>query len=138
MSSQEQAILSLLSHLALSCDGAVLGVALAYAAVRSVLKFTSNSSALHKLREAPTVKVSGLRSILSNDNDNSQTSNQSQPSDGKILIVRGSVEAKSTIDGNWKSLRPNVLVSQESGDKGVILQRTQTVSFLCEISIRLW
>lgn len=40
------------------------------------------------------------------------------------------MEAKSAIDGTWKSLRPNnnsVLVAHESGDKGVIVQRTQTV-----------
>ncbi|PON35686.1 Mitochondrial ubiquitin ligase activator of NFKB [Parasponia andersonii] len=124
-SSQEQALLSLLSHLALSCDGAVLGVALAYAAIRSVIKFTSSSSALHKLRRSPSVKVSDLRSILAVDDPQSSDESQPQP-DGKILIVRGTVEAKSAIDGNWKSLRPNVLVSKESGDKAVVLQRTQT------------
>ncbi|KAL5583647.1 hypothetical protein UlMin_016089 [Ulmus minor] len=124
MSSHEQALVSLLSQLALSFDGAVLGVALAYAAVRSVLKFTSTSSALRKLKKAPSVKVSDLRSILAVEN--SENSNDSEPSDGSLVIVRGTVEAKSAIDGNWKSLKPNVLVSQESGDKGVIVQRTQT------------
>ena len=42
-------------------------------------------------------------------------------------IVR---EAKSAVDGNWKSLRPNVLVSHESGDRAVIIQRTQSVCAL--------
>ncbi|KAF4368218.1 E3 ubiquitin-protein ligase SPL2 [Cannabis sativa] len=124
MSSQEQALLSLLSHLAFSGDGAVLGLALAYAAVRSILKYRTTSSALKKLRKAPSVKVSDLRSVMAIDN--SDTSNESQSSDGKILIVRGTVEAKSVIDGSWKSLRPSVLVSQESGEKAVIIQRTQT------------
>uniref|UniRef100_A0A803QQW7 RING-type E3 ubiquitin transferase n=1 Tax=Cannabis sativa TaxID=3483 RepID=A0A803QQW7_CANSA len=128
MSSQEQALLSLLSHLAFSGDGAVLGLALAYAAVRSILKYRTTSSALKKLRKAPSVKVSDLRSVMAIDN--SDTSNESQSSDGKILIVRGTVEAKSVIDGSWKSLRPSVLVSQESGEKAVIIQRTQTVPFV--------
>lgn len=118
-------MVSLLSQLALSFDGAVLGVALAYAAVRSVLKYTSTSSALCKLRKAPSVKVSDLRSILAAD-ASSEGSNESRPSDGKLVIVRGTVEAKSVIDGSWKSLRPNVMVSQESGDKAVVIQRTQT------------
>lgn len=122
MSSDDQDLVSLLSQLALSLDGAVLGVALAYAAARSIFKFTSNSSALRKLRKAPSVNVSDLRSILAVDE--SESSSESKPSDGNLLIVRGTVEAKSAIDGNWKN---HVLVSQESGDKAVIIQRTQTV-----------
>jgi len=121
MSSHEQALVSLFSQLALSFDGAVLGLALAYAAVRSVLKFTANSAALGKLRAAPSLSVSDLRSLLeSSDGD----------ADGcKLIIVRGTVEAKSAVDSSWKSLRPGVLVSRESGDRAVIVQRTQTVIF---------
>ena len=126
MSSNEQAVVSLLSQLALSFDGAVLGVALAYAAVRSILKFTSTSSALGKLRKAPSVGVADLRLILAADGS-SDGSNESRPSDGKLVIVRGTVDAKSAMEGSWKGLRSNVLVSQESGDKAVIIQRTQTV-----------
>lgn len=117
--------MSLLSQLALSFDGAVLGVALAIAAVRSILKFTSTSSALGKLRKAPSVGVSDLRLILA-ANGSSDGSNESRPSDGKLVIVRGIVDAKSAMEGSWKGLRSNVLVSQESGDKAVIIQRTQT------------
>ncbi|KAH7547082.1 hypothetical protein FEM48_Zijuj01G0269400 [Ziziphus jujuba var. spinosa] len=121
MSANEQA-LSLLGQLAFSFDGAVLGVALAYVAVRSVLKYTSTSSALRKLRKAPSVSVSDLRTVLNAP----ETSNESQSSDGKLLIVRGTVEAKSAIELNWKCLKPNVLVSQESGDRAVLIERTQT------------
>ncbi|XP_061342883.1 E3 ubiquitin-protein ligase SPL2 [Gastrolobium bilobum] len=122
MSSQEQALVSLLSQLALSCDGAVLGLALAYAAVRSLLKFTATSAALGKLRHAPSLSVSDLRSLLSESTSDADGNSD----DGTIVIVRGTVDAKSAVDGSWKTLRPGVLVSRESGDKGVVLQRTQT------------
>ncbi|KAF2323622.1 hypothetical protein GH714_036362 [Hevea brasiliensis] len=125
MSSHEQALASLVSQLALSFDGAILGVALAYAAVRSFLKFTSNSKALRKIRKAPTLRVSDLRSILDlpQPSDENQNQNLDQDQNQKLVIVRGQVEAKSAIDGNWRS---NVLVAHESGDKAVIVQRIQT------------
>ncbi|KAF3452032.1 hypothetical protein FNV43_RR08128 [Rhamnella rubrinervis] len=116
-SSQERAIVSLLSEVALSFDGAFLGVALAFAAVRTVFKYVSNSAALCKVREAPYVTVSDLRSILESEN-----SNESQPSNGKLVIVRGTVET----EGSWNSLKTNVLVSQESGHRAVVIQRTLT------------
>ncbi|KAK9281647.1 hypothetical protein L1049_004550 [Liquidambar formosana] len=120
MSSREQAAAAILAQVALAADGAVLGLALAYIAVRSFLKFASTSSALRKIDDAPSVRVSDLRSLLSSSTD------EAEPSDGKLVIVRGNVDMKSAVDGNWKSLRPNVLVSHESGEKGVVLQRTQT------------
>lgn len=122
MSSQEQALVSLLSQLALSFDGAVLGFAVAYVAVRSIRKFTLTSAALRKITAAPSVSVSDLRSLLTETDENSD--------EGKIVIVRGTVDAKNVVDGSWKALWPGVLVSSESGDKGVVLQRTQTVTVL--------
>ncbi|CAJ1950769.1 unnamed protein product [Sphenostylis stenocarpa] len=122
MSHQEQALVSLLSQLALSFDGAVLGFALAYAALRTLFKFSATSTALRKLRRAPYLSVSDLRSLLA-DTPSEADSNSDG---GTIVIVRGTVDAKSAVDGSWKTLRPGVLVSRESGDKGVILQRTQT------------
>lgn len=138
MSSPEQALASLVSHLALSLDGAVLGVALAYAAVRSFFKFTANSAALRKIRSAPQLRVSDLRSLLPVSSED-----QSQPSDSDpsstLVIVRGTVEAKSAVDGSWKGLRHNnVLVSQESGDKAVVIQRTQTVCLCRNINLYEW
>ncbi|KAL0009824.1 hypothetical protein SO802_004932 [Lithocarpus litseifolius] len=130
MSSPEQALASLLSQLALSFDGAVLGIALAYAAVRSLLKFSATSSSLNKILKAPSVvHVSDLRSILAVHDD--RDSSSSQPSDHhhhhqKLVVLRGTVEAKSTVDSSWKTFKPNVLLSQESGDKAVVVQRTQT------------
>lgn len=123
MSSHEQALVSLFSQLALSFDGAVLGLALAYAAVRSVIKFTANSAALGKVRAAPSLSVSDLRSLLESPDA------EGNSGDCKLVIVRGTVEAKSTVDNSWKSFRPSVLVSRESGDKAVVVQRTQTVFF---------
>lgn len=125
MSSREQAMVSLLSELAFSFDGAFLGVALACAAVRSVLSYASTSKALRKVTEAPSVTVSDLRSILADDGY--ETPNESQPSHGKLVIVRGTVAAKSAIEGCSQGFKTNVLVSQESGDRAVAIQRTVTV-----------
>ncbi|RYQ88718.1 hypothetical protein Ahy_B09g095750 isoform C [Arachis hypogaea] len=118
MSSHDQVLASLLSQIVLSFDGAVLGLALAYAAIRSIRNFTTNSASLRKLRRAPSVSVSDLRSLLSDSDGNSD--------DGGIVVVRGTVEPKAAVDGSWKSLRPSLLVSRESGDKAVVLQITQT------------
>ncbi|KAK4267205.1 hypothetical protein QN277_024018 [Acacia crassicarpa] len=123
MTSHEQALVSLFSQLALSFDGAVLGLALAYTAVRSVLKLTANSAALDKLCAAPNLSVSDLRSLL----DSSDSDGNSQ---NKLVIVRGTVEAKSSVESGWKSLRPGVLVSNESGDSAVAIERSQTVPFV--------
>ncbi|THG06432.1 hypothetical protein TEA_000722 [Camellia sinensis var. sinensis] len=128
MSVHEQAAAAILSQIALAADGAVLGITLAYIAVRSILKFTAASSALRKIRDAPSLRVSDLRSVLSQSEGSDSSSNDSEG--GKLVIVRGVVEAKSVVDGNWKSLRSNVLVSHESGEKGVILHRIQTVPFI--------
>lgn len=123
MSINEQTVAAILSQVALAADGAFLGVALAYVAVRSLIRFTDASSALKKIKDSPSVRISDLRSVLS-PSEGSDSSTGSE--EGKLVIVRGLVEAKSAVDGNWKSLRQNVLVSHESGDRGVIIRRTQT------------
>ncbi|KAE9468020.1 hypothetical protein C3L33_00124, partial [Rhododendron williamsianum] len=122
MSIHEQTAAAILAQGALAADGVFLGLALAYVAVRSIIKFTDASSALRKVKDSPSVRVSDLRSVLS-PSDGSDSSSE----EGKLVIVRGFVEAKSAVDGNWKHLRPNVLVSHESGDRGVIIRRTQTI-----------
>ncbi|CAN1218459.1 E3 ubiquitin-protein ligase SPL2 [Linum perenne] len=135
MSSHEQALVAIVSQLALSFDGAGLGLALAYVAVRSFLKFAARSKALKKVRSAPVLTVSDLRSLLDappSPSDQEQNSELDRggttcASTQKLVIVRGQVEAKSVIEDFWKnSLRPTSLVSHESGDKAVIIQRTQT------------
>lgn len=89
-------------------------------AVRSILSYTSSSSAFNKIKHAPSLRVSDLRSILPNSDHDS--------GDRKLVVVRGYVEAKAAVDGDWKNLRSNhALVSPQSGDKAVVLLRTQTV-----------
>ncbi|KAI8002716.1 E3 ubiquitin-protein ligase SPL2 [Camellia lanceoleosa] len=124
MSVHEQAAAAILSQIALAVDGAVLGITLAYIAFWSILKFTAASSTLCKIRDAPSLRVSDLRSVLSQSEGSDSSSNDLEG--GKLVIVHGVVEAKSVVDGNWKNLRSNVLVSHESGEKGVILHRIQT------------
>ncbi|KAJ8441122.1 hypothetical protein Cgig2_006951 [Carnegiea gigantea] len=106
---------AIVTQLALAADGAVVGVALAYIAVRSFFKVVATSSALRRISEAPSFNVSDLRSILS-DADDGET---------KLVIVRGTVESKSAVNGSWKSLWPDVLVSRHSGDKAVVIHRSQ-------------
>ncbi|KAF9689976.1 hypothetical protein SADUNF_Sadunf01G0148100 [Salix dunnii] len=124
--SHEQALAALLSQLALSFDGAILGAALAYAAVRSILNYTANSKSLAKVSKAPTLSVSDLRSLLQNHDQDRQDHEHN------LVIVRGLVEAKSAVDWTWKkSFRPpNVLLSHDSAYAAVILQKTQTVPFV--------
>ncbi|KAI6691412.1 hypothetical protein NL676_028240 [Syzygium grande] len=127
MSSHELAAVSLLSNIALSIDGAaVLGLTLAYAAVRTIVKFTSSSSALRKLQDVPSFLASDLRSVL----DVEGGSDSSSRSEREVfVIVRGTVMAKWPIEeGQCGSLRQNVLYSHISGDRpAVIIQRTQTI-----------
>ncbi|KAI3814906.1 hypothetical protein L1987_14553 [Smallanthus sonchifolius] len=122
MSVHDQAAVAVLSQVALAADGAVLGLALAYIAVRSIFKFKTTSSALNKVKKAPSVSVSDLRSVISNPSD--QDTDTTTSCDEKLVIIRGVVETKSVVNGNWK--KQNVLVSHESNEKAVILQRTQT------------
>ncbi|KAJ4952925.1 hypothetical protein NE237_029757 [Protea cynaroides] len=131
MSSHDRAAAAVFAQIALAADGAVVGLVLAYVAIQSFIKFSSTSSALRKIRRAPDVRVSDLRFLLSspddnNDNSNTTNAHESEATGGKLLVVRGLVEAKSMVEGNWRNLRPNVLVSHESGERGVVLQRTQT------------
>lgn len=116
-----EAAAALLSKIAQAADGAVIGGAvLASVAVLSILDFASYSSALRKIKDAPSIRVSDLRSILSvSDHDSG---------DRKLVVVRGYVKAKSAVEGIWKTLGPSrAIVSPHSGDKAVILLRTQTV-----------
>nr|GMC53871.1 E3 ubiquitin-protein ligase SPL2 [Ipomoea batatas] len=113
MSAPDQAAAVVLSQLVMAADGTMIGLALAFIAVRSVIMFKATNSALYQIKEAPYVRVSDLRSVVSEHGD----SNQSD--DGKLVIVRGTVEAKSVVAND-------VLVAHDSGEKDVIVQRSQT------------
>ncbi|KAK6125022.1 hypothetical protein DH2020_016272 [Rehmannia glutinosa] len=134
MSLHNRATAAVLAQLMMTADGALFGLGVAYVAYCSIRKYTATSSAVRKIRQAPSVELSDLRSVLSDGDDSSSShkddgdASSSNFEGGKLMIVRGIVEVKSAAEkGNWKSLRgTNLVVSQESGEKGVILQRSQT------------
>ncbi|XP_022857877.1 E3 ubiquitin-protein ligase SPL2-like isoform X2 [Olea europaea var. sylvestris] len=126
---------TILSQLLFAANSAMLGIGLAYVAIRSIFKFTASTSALRKIDKSPSVQPFDLRSLLANRDSNSnicnsESKNQSNGDGGKLIIVRGGMEAKSTVERQAMILggdTSNVLVYQESGESGVILQRTQTL-----------
>ncbi|XP_021720459.1 E3 ubiquitin-protein ligase SPL2-like [Chenopodium quinoa] len=119
MSAGDQAAAAIAAQLLLAGDGACLGLALGYVAVRSLTKFAATSSAFRKIREAPSVQVSDLRYLIKDDSDEGERNSE------VLVVVRGLVASKSAVNGSWKSFWPDVLVSHESGDRGVVLQRSQ-------------
>ncbi|KAJ4882036.1 E3 Ubiquitin ligase family protein [Raphanus sativus] len=124
MSSADRAVLSLLTDIFLSFDGAILGVTLAFGAVHAASKYASTSAALSKIKDAPEVSVSDLRSLIPPSDDESSHVNQ------RVVVVRGAVEPKVTGDGSHKNNNNNnVLISQETGEKALIIHRTQTYMY---------
>ncbi|KZV46224.1 mitochondrial ubiquitin ligase activator of NFKB 1 [Dorcoceras hygrometricum] len=134
MSARDRAVATVLLQLSLTADGAFLGVGLAYVAFRCIRKFFVTSSAIRKIHQLPYSHISDLRSLCSDDkipvNSSQNCESQSNSQDGgNIVIVRGIVEAQSAVNGQWTNLRGygnDVIVSHESGEKGVILEQTQT------------
>uniref|UniRef100_A0A803KR23 RING-type E3 ubiquitin transferase n=1 Tax=Chenopodium quinoa TaxID=63459 RepID=A0A803KR23_CHEQI len=124
MSAGDQAAAAIAAQLLLAGDGACLGLALGYVAVRSLTKFAATSSAFRKIREAPSVQVSDLRYLIKDDSDEGERNSE------VLVVVRGLVASKSAVNGSWKSFWPDVLVSHESGDRGVVLQRSQKIPFV--------
>ncbi|AAD25789.1 Contains similarity to gb/U45880 X-linked inhibitor of apotosis protein from Homo sapiens and contains PF/00097 Zinc finger C3HC4 (Ring finger) domain [Arabidopsis thaliana] len=124
MSSPERALLNLLTDIALSFDGAILGLTLAVSAVGSALKYASTNAALKKIKDAPEVSISDLRSLLPASEDKSETNDNRKSNDQRIVVVRGVVKPKISGDEGYKN--NNVLISPETGDKALIIQRTQT------------
>ncbi|XP_068659497.1 E3 ubiquitin-protein ligase SPL2 isoform X3 [Aristolochia californica] len=121
MSSYDQAVAATLTQIALAYDGAFVGMTLAIAAIKTILKYRSSSSALARIRRAPSVSISGLRSLVPSSPDEN-----SSAIDENLVIVRGQVQPKSAVDGKWMGFRDKVLVSEETGERAVIVQRTQT------------
>ncbi|XP_073018237.1 E3 ubiquitin-protein ligase SPL2-like isoform X2 [Primulina eburnea] len=134
MSAHDRVVATVLAQLSLTADCAFLGVGLVYVAFRSIRKFLLTSSAIHKIRQLPYSQISDLRSLCSDDkfsvnySQNSENHSNSEEG-GNIVIVRGIVEAQSAVKGQWTNLRGyanDVIVSRESGEKGVVLEQTQT------------
>ena len=126
MSSPDRAVLSLLADIFLSFDGAILGVTLAFGAARAASKYASTSAALNKIKDAPEVSVSDLRSLIPPSDDESSHANQ------RVVVVLGTVEPKVTGDGSHKNNNDSALTSQETGEKALIIHRTQTVRLYIE------
>lgn len=127
MSLPDRAVLSLLADIFLSFDGAILGVTLAFGAVRAASKYASASAALNKIKDSPEVSVSDLRSLIP------PSDGESSPGNQRVVVVRGTVEPKVTGDGSHKNNNDNnVLISQETGEKALIIHRTQTVRLYIE------
>ncbi|KAL2926867.1 E3 ubiquitin-protein ligase SPL2 [Bienertia sinuspersici] len=124
MSAGDQAVAAITAQMALAGDGALLGLALAYVAFRSLTKFAATSSARRKILDAPSVHVSDLRSLIKDETDGGD-GNEGERISKVLVVVRGSVEPKSVVNGSWKSLWPDVIVSNNSGDRGVVIQRSQ-------------
>ncbi|XP_050381191.1 E3 ubiquitin-protein ligase SPL2 [Argentina anserina] len=125
MSSNDQTLSSLLSDLLFSLDGAVFGAITAAASINSFLSYKSTSSAVRKIREAPSVKVSDLRFLIPD---------VSQPSDAaKLVVLRGCVQAKPGADAIFKSLKSSAIVNPETSEKtfidAVIVERTQRLIY---------
>ncbi|KAL3632882.1 hypothetical protein CASFOL_025866 [Castilleja foliolosa] len=128
MSMHDRATAAMLAQLAMAADGAVFGLGVAYLAYRSIRKYTATSFALGKIRQAPSVEPSDLRSVLSDKlNQEDGEASTSTADCTTLIVVRGAVEVKSAADLNWNGLRgANVVMSRGSGEEGVIVQQTQT------------
>ncbi|KAG9458106.1 hypothetical protein H6P81_002614 [Aristolochia fimbriata] len=120
MSSDDQAVVATFAQFALAYDGAFLGMTLAIAAIKTILKYRRSCSAAAKIRRAPSVSVSGLRSLAPSspeDDSSGRTEN--------LVIVRGQVRPKTAVDRKWMGFKDKVFVS-ENGERAVIVERTQT------------
>ncbi|KAF6146593.1 hypothetical protein GIB67_008879 [Kingdonia uniflora] len=105
---------SILSQLTKSTDGALIGIGFAYIAVQSWRNFNSTTSALRQISQTPEIPISDLRSILS-DGEKSY--------EGKMVFVRGIVEAKSTIEAS-NMMRSDVIIAPNSGELALVLERS--------------
>uniref|UniRef100_A0A1D1Z1F6 RING-type E3 ubiquitin transferase n=1 Tax=Anthurium amnicola TaxID=1678845 RepID=A0A1D1Z1F6_9ARAE len=121
MSSRDQTAATVVATVATAFDGAIAGLTLAFVAAKSWAKYLRSSSSLAKVRSAPSAHISDLRSILSSDEDPA-AAGPSSPAGEKLVVVRGEVQTR------WPagSKSNGALVSQGSGERAVIVQRTST------------
>lgn len=132
MSSFDQALSSTLLQLFRAYDGAFLGVGLALLAGKTLFDYRSNSAALDKVLAAPSVSPSDLRAILPKDDDGG--GERSWP----LVVVRGHVHPKSSLDTKWFGGRAAPLLSTNSGFKAVFVEHSQSVIFLSTEMLTKW
>ncbi|KAK9101521.1 hypothetical protein Scep_024951 [Stephania cephalantha] len=129
MSSNDRT-LDLISRIAFASDGLVSGLALAYLAVETWRKYIFTSSALRRVRRAQPVQISDLRSILASSDSDDEHKSVSDSTPPNLVVVRGLVKPRSSVDGNSMNSKSGVLTSINSDEPAVVLQKSQTVPFV--------
>lgn len=132
MSSFDQALSSTLLQLFRAYDGAFLGFGLALIAGKTLVDYRSNSAALDKVQAAPSVSPSDLRTILPKEDDGG--GERTLP----LVVVRGHVHPKSSLDTKWFGGRAAPLLSTNSGFKAVVIENSQSVIFLSTKILTKW
>ncbi|KAK9081488.1 hypothetical protein Syun_030812 [Stephania yunnanensis] len=128
MSSNDRT-LDLISRIAFASDGLVSGLALAYLAVETWRKYIFTSSALRRVRRAQPVQISDLRSILASSDSDDEHKSVSDSSLPNLVVVRGLVKPRSSVDGNWMNSKSGVVTSINSDEPAVVLQKSQTYMY---------
>uniref|UniRef100_A0A0C9QP68 RING-type E3 ubiquitin transferase n=1 Tax=Wollemia nobilis TaxID=56998 RepID=A0A0C9QP68_9CONI len=126
MASYEQEISQAITRIALAGDGAVLGFGLAVLAIRTWLKFRSNSKALVKIQGTFVSHISDLRSLLSREGDEEGNRTCGREAAETFVVVRGIVRPEVSVEGGERSPGDGVIVTPNSGDNAVVFQKTQT------------
>lgn len=120
MSSRDHAAAAAIARVVVAWDGAILGVALAVCAASSWIKYLASTSSLDRIRSAPSIRISELRSLLS-------ASDSDREDEGRLVVVRGQVQPKPAVDSTWLTSKSHgALTSLGSDERSVIVQQTQT------------
>jgi hypothetical protein len=155
MSHHDEELCALLAKMALAGDGVVLGMGLGVLAIRTWLKFRSHTMALKQVQETPVTRIADLRSLVQEKEDNDKPWDSSKkvsvtlprhlpffseevvaakPSprldskqEARLVIVRGRVYPTTTVQLTETNGELDAVVAQHGKEKGVFLERTQTV-----------
>ncbi|KAH7294994.1 hypothetical protein KP509_27G027900 [Ceratopteris richardii] len=114
MDSSEEELCAALTRVALAGDGVVLGLSMAFFAIRTWLRFYSQSRAVHQLEDIRVSRIADLRELIS--------TMETKP----LVIVRGKVNSKFSLDSQWRRKEDGLLITHNGASKAVIIQRTQT------------
>ncbi|CAM8986339.1 unnamed protein product [Rhodiola kirilowii] len=115
--SHNEEIIRLLTKAAVFGDGAVIGLVSAVVTVRLFVRYFEDYAALKRIKLAPEVRVSDLKTLILPEGDSDHD---------RLVVVKGAVEARSNLDAGSKAFSPNLLISRETDAVGVVLRRTQT------------